>query len=398
MAAGAAGAEHPSPIDSRGWKATGVSGPSVIVIGAGPAGLSVAYELIRRGVEPLVLESGSTPGASFAAFPRNIFFGPWLNNLLPGSNIDWAWLLKRSTQPAYTRYLQDYAHQNRLGVKTDVRVEKVTRTESGFTLDTSKGSFSAPLLVNATGYWSRPYVPPFEGLQSTSIPFIHVSRYRDPATVRELIGSNRGRVLVVGKRLSAGETMTELHRAGFEVSLSFRGPLVIGPSVMLEALLSPVQWIVERINVAMRRKIDSFPPMAGGESRRLLQSGAVAQYAAPARFNSHSVVFEDGREASFDLVIFATGYKPALDHLSGVLPSVDNEPPVRSMESTECPGLFFLGLNGQRTYRSRFLRGIVEDSRYLAELVARRARRLPVARREGIQVTATANQRATSDR
>ena len=41
-----------------------------------------------------------------------------------------------------------------------------------------------------------------------------------------------------------------------------------------------------------------------------------------------------------------------------------------------------LGVDQQRTYRSRFLRGIVEDSRLLAELVARRAQRLPAPRRE----------------
>ena len=52
------------------------------------------------------------------------------------------------------------------------------------------------------------------------------------------------------------------------------------------------------------------------------------------------------------------------------------------MESTLVPDLFFLGVDQQRTYRSRFLRGIVEDSRLVAELVARRAQRLPSPRRE----------------
>jgi hypothetical protein len=42
------------------------------------------------------------------------------------------------------------------------------------------------------------------------------------------------------------------------------------------------------------------------------------------------------------------------------------------MESLAMPGLFFLGVDGQRTYRSRFLRGLVEDSSIVAELVAKR--------------------------
>lgn len=357
----------------------------VIVLGAGPAGLAAAYELIRRGIEPLVLEKGKTPGASFAAFPRNIFFGPWLNNLLPGSSIDWAWLLKRSTQPAYTKYLQDYAHQNRLSVRTGVTVHSVSREGDLFMLQTSTGPLSCHLLVNATGYFSCPYTPPLPGLDATRVPHIHVSQYRDPNTVSELLRGRGERVLVVGKRLSAGETMVELHKAGFEVSLSHRGQLKFGPSTMVEALWSPVQWIVERFNVALRRKKHSYPLMAGGESKRLVSSGQINTYPNVARFEGDSVVFEDGREACFDLVIFATGYRPALGHLNHLLGPLDSEPRMKNMESVQAPGLFFLGLDQQRTYRSRFLRGIVEDSRFLAELVARRARRLPTQRREGVQ-------------
>lgn len=35
-----------------------------LVLGAGPAGLSVAYELQKRGVGVLILERGQTPGES----------------------------------------------------------------------------------------------------------------------------------------------------------------------------------------------------------------------------------------------------------------------------------------------------------------------------------------------
>lgn len=354
----------------------------VIVLGAGPAGLAVAYELLRRGVTPLVLEKGPTPGASFASFPRNIFFGPWLNNLLPGSSIDWAWLLKRSTQPAYSKYLQDYAHQNRLPVRCGIQVNSVSRDEKGFRLQTSAGEFRSHLLVNCTGYFTRPYTPNYPGIDTTSLPHMHVSQYRDANTVLELLQRRSGRILVVGKRLSAGETSVELHNAGFQVALSYRGKLRFGPTTWGEALFSPLNWIGERISVALRVRKHSYPLMAGGDSRRLVESGQVATFSNIARFNQHTVTFEDGREERFDLVIFATGYRAAMAHLENLLGPQPNEPKLKNMESTEMPGLFFLGVDQQRTYRSRFLRGIVEDSRLLAELVARRAQRLPAPRRE----------------
>jgi len=354
----------------------------VIIIGAGPAGLSVAYELIRRGVEPLVLEKGATAGASFAQFPRNIFFGPWLNNLLPGSGIDWAWLLRRSTQPAYTKYLQDYAHQNRLQVKCGVEVLEVRQDGGLFHLETSDGPMTSPLVVNCSGYFAYPFTPPYPGLEATRIPWMHVSAYREPQSVVDRLQRSAGRILVVGKRLSAGETMVELHNIGYQVSLSHRGKLRFGPSQFQEALLSPLTWLIERLAVALRIRQNSYPDMAGGESRRLVKSGQVKTLPDIASFQEDSITFVDGQKMRYDLVIFATGYRPAIRHLA---PLLNPEQPLQlqNMESRQAPGLFFLGVDQQRTYRSRFLRGIVEDSRYLAELVARRALRLASLRREG---------------
>ena len=37
-------------------------GPGPVIIGAGPAGLTAAYELTRRGVRPLVFERGNRLG------------------------------------------------------------------------------------------------------------------------------------------------------------------------------------------------------------------------------------------------------------------------------------------------------------------------------------------------
>ena len=354
----------------------------VIILGAGPAGLSVAYELLRRGITPLVLEKGPTPGASFASFPRNIFFGPWMNNLLPGSSIDWARLLRRTCQPTYSKYLQDYAQQNRLPINCGIQVNSVTRDEKGFSLLTSAGEFRTHLLVNCTGYFTRPYTPNYPGIDTTGLPHMHVSRYRDANTVIRQLHRRSGRILVVGKRLSAGETLVELHKSGFQVSLSFRGELRFGPTTWGAALLSPLEWIAERISVALRIRRHSYPMMAGGESRRLVESGQVATFSNIARLNERSVTFEDGREERFDLVIFATGYRAALAHLENLLGPEPGEPKLSNMESTEVPGLFFLGVDQLRTYRSRFLRGIVEDSRLLAEVVAHRAERLPAPRRE----------------
>ena len=353
-------------------RATAHESYPVVILGAGPAGLAMGYELASRGVDFVILEKGPAPGHSFANFPRNIFFGPWLNNMLPGSRVNWRWKFRRSTQPAYTAYLQEYCRRHKLPVRTGVEVQSTNHQSEGFQLETNRGKIWSKLLVNATGYFTKPNVPKYPGLETTQVPWMHVAHYGDPESLRRKLGRRTGRVLVVGKRLSAGETMCELHRSGFQVGLSHRGKLKFGPSQFQEALISPAVWLVERAAVLFRIKKNSYPRMAGGESQRLIQSGLVPTFPDIERFTEDGVVFKDGRSEQFDFVVFATGYKPALDHLAG-LPKLGIPPETVSMESVEYPGLFFLGIDQLRTFRSRFLRGIVEDARCLGDIVARRA-------------------------
>lgn len=53
----------------------------VAVIGAGPVGLAAAARLIERGIEPIVLEAGSTVGASLVDYGHVRLFSPWQYNV-----------------------------------------------------------------------------------------------------------------------------------------------------------------------------------------------------------------------------------------------------------------------------------------------------------------------------
>ena len=348
---------------------------TVVIIGAGPAGLAVGRDLACNGVDFIILEQGQRAGESFTRFPKNIFFGPWLNNLLPGSKVGWTWLLRRATPAAYAYYLKEYALRNHLPIHALTRVKTVEQAAGGFALETSRGRILSDIVINTTGYFSKPYTPDYPGLDSTTIPWIHVANYRSPECVAPLLKGGSGRVLVVGKRLSAGETMCELQRAGYQVALSHRGQLKFGPSPWWEAVLAPFKAVVEKIQVTLQVKMDSFPLMAGGESARLIHSGRVGTRPNILRFGTDQVFFAGRPEGeSYDLVVFATGYRPAVDHLS---PLIHEEiPRLEKMESVQAPGLFFVGIDNQKTYRSRFLRGIRRDSRVVADLVLERLRGL----------------------
>ena len=52
----------------------------VAVIGAGPIGLAAAAHLIERGLEPLILEAGTTAGAAIEQWRHIRLFSPWQYN------------------------------------------------------------------------------------------------------------------------------------------------------------------------------------------------------------------------------------------------------------------------------------------------------------------------------
>lgn len=347
----------------------------IIIIGGGPAGLSLACELKRRHIPSTILERAPQLGNTFRAMAANTSYGPWLNGLLVDSSVPWYDMLRRATRERYAQYLSDYAISHDLHYVPGVAVEKVVRTDDGFLVLTDQGSFPARYVVNATGYFSNPRLPDYPGARESRIPQLHASEYQEPDTIRKLLGRNRGKVLIVGKRLSAGEAMESLHKAGFKVALSHRSPIRYGPSVLIEACLSPLTFLWEE---AWARIPGAYKPwnldvkMRGGVQRHLIESGRVTCYPDIARFTEKTVVFLDGREEAFDVVLYATGYRPALRHLEGLVELTEGKPRLDGMESADVPGLFFLGLIGLRSFRSQFLRGIREDSQELAELLAGR--------------------------
>nr|MDT0667702.1 FAD-dependent oxidoreductase [Micromonospora sp. DSM 115978] len=57
----------------------------VVVVGAGPAGLAAAAELVERGLEPLVLESGLAAGAAVREWGHVRLFSSWSELVAPAA-------------------------------------------------------------------------------------------------------------------------------------------------------------------------------------------------------------------------------------------------------------------------------------------------------------------------
>ena len=358
----------------RRWNYNPPIDTDILVIGAGPAGLSVGYELSTRGAAYRIVEQGPAAGFSWLSMQEKLkLLSPWKVDKLFGTRQYVAARHALVSRAVYSAYLAQYAKYHRLALDTGVQVKTVRPVADGFVLDTSHGERRARRVVNATGYFFNPRLPQLPGENTSTIPRLHAAAYYNPDTVRAAARGGK-RVLILGKGITAGQVATELHGAGFEVFISHRAPIQFAREPWMLAIAFHFFYAYENVRVRLDPyyRLDSFPPMEGGYTRKLIESGRIGTRPDIRRLVRDKVEFVDGRAEAFDLIIYATGYRPALSHLAGLVtvdPASGAPKTHDGFESAEVPGLFFLGLDKQRTYRSRYLRGIREDARALAELL-----------------------------
>src|SRR6476661_2765758 len=114
----------------------------LIIIGAGPAGLSAAESAEREELSYLVIEKG-TIADTIRKYPvgRTMFSTPNEVEMHPGS------LKPIKEKPSREELLSHYIHfvlDNNLRVNTDERVEHVSGDVSiGFTVRTNRGEYKA---------------------------------------------------------------------------------------------------------------------------------------------------------------------------------------------------------------------------------------------------------------
>lgn len=175
----------------------------VAIIGSGFAGLAMAIQLKRHGIEDfVVLERADDVG------------GAWRDNTYPGCACDVPstlysfsfatnpeWTSSFSSQQEIHRYLRECVRRFELREHLRLRHEVLEagweESHSHWSIETSGGRFTASVLVSATGQLSEPALPALSGLERFTGAAFHTSRWDHS---RDLTGS---RVAVIGTGASA---------------------------------------------------------------------------------------------------------------------------------------------------------------------------------------------------
>jgi len=342
----------------------------VVIIGAGPSGLSVGRSLAERGVPAVILERASAVGPAW----RNHYERLHLHTVKKHSTLPYhAWPDHVPLYPSRAEvvdYLESYAKRIEPMIRLDQNVTSARHEGGKWVVRTQSAELHTANLIVATGYNRRPNKPTWTGQETFRGSILHSSEYRTGKTWKGK------RALVVGIGNSGGEIAIDLWEQGaLETAIAVRSPLHIlprdlfGTPAQVTAILTSrlPTALVDRITLALLDRLQGDlskwglrrpaegpmtslakygrVPLLDIGTVELIQQGHIDVVPGIERFTEERVVFSDGRERAFDVVVLATGYQAALNEFldDAARHVTDRGYPKRFGQEAETPGLFFIG-------------------------------------------------------
>ncbi|MEU4984990.1 NAD(P)-binding domain-containing protein [Streptomyces sp. NPDC021969] len=289
----------------------------VVVIGAGQAGLAAAYHLRRTGFEPerdfVVLDHSPGPGGAWQFRWPSLTYGKVHGmHALPGMELTGADPARPSAE-VVSGYFADYERTFDLRVRRPVDVRAVRGgTDGRLLVETSAGSWSARALINATGSWDRPFWPRYPGQEAFRGRQLHTAQYAGPEEFTGL------RVVVVGGGASGTQHLLEIAPYAASTTWVTRRPPVFreGPFDE-EAGRAAVALVEERVRQGLPPKsVVSVTGLPLNDAVRAgLESGVLDRQPMFDRITPEGVEWDGGRRVAADVILWATGFRAAIDHL-----------------------------------------------------------------------------------
>ncbi|WP_312867425.1 NAD(P)-binding domain-containing protein [Amycolatopsis pithecellobii] len=290
----------------------------VVVIGAGQAGLSAAYHLRRTGFRNgsgfVVLDHGKRAGGAWQYRWPSLRLGK-VHRIhdLPGM----AFGTPDPSRPAsdvVSEYFGRYERVFDLPVQRPVDVLAVRDEGERLLVESATDSWSARAVINATGTWDRPFWPHYPGQETFRGRQLHTADFQSAEEFR-------GRqVVVVGGGASAVQLLLEIAEfASGTTWVTRREPEWFdSETLMPEHGRQSVAKVERRVRAGLPPgSVVSVTGLAlTPEVRAGIDAGILDRKPMFERITEDGIVWPDGTSRRADVILWATGFRAALDHLA----------------------------------------------------------------------------------
>lgn len=405
---------------------------SVVIIGAGHAGLAVSRCLSDQAINHVLIERGEVANAWKTERWKSLhLLTPNWQNDLPGFRYDGDDPQGFMACDEVASFISEYASAINAPVQTHTTVTSVTRCRTGYRVQTDRGVWFCQGLVLASGSCNEAKIPPLASQLPAGLESMTPLNYRSADQLA------KGGVLIVGASATGVQLADEIRQTGRKVTLS------VGEHIRLPRMYRErdIHWWMDRAGILDQRIDDQddplrarrlpSPQLIGSPNARTLdlnalqQSGVAivgrlatirngralfsgslrnccaladqkqtrlldlldqwatehdldgslpaAQRPTPTQLPDRPKLHVDLNDGSYSTVIWATGFRPDYSWLQ--LPVIDqkgsliHEAGVVGTDDSNTPGLYAMGLPFMRRRQSAFIQGAKQDAREIVALM-----------------------------
>lgn len=202
------------------WSGSGVREmreEQIVIIGAGPCGMSAAIELMNKGYDPLLIEKGNIVNAIYHYPTHQTFFSS--SEKLEIGEVPFIIEERKPKRNQALAYYRDVAKRKDLRIHSFEKANVITKENDVFIIETEKVheskkiTYRAEHLIIATGYYDSPNYMGIRGEDLDKV--LHYFKEPHPYFDQD--------VVVIGGKNSAVDATLELEKAGARVTVLYRG-------------------------------------------------------------------------------------------------------------------------------------------------------------------------------
>jgi len=340
----------------------------VVIIGGGQSALATAYFLKRKKIPFVILDDQARAGGAWLhAWESLRLFSPNTWSSLSG------WMMPTTGQTYPTRnevidYLSAYEQRYQFPIIRPVHVDHIEQKDGYLNVYAGDQYWRAKAVVSATGTWSQPFIPDYEGIQQFQGIQIHSADYKNA----ELFKNKK--VMIVGGGNSGAQILAEVSQVAETIWVTKTPPQFLPDDVDGRVLFlrATERLKAQQAGTAIDRPVGGLGEIVMIDSVKEARDRGVLHSRPPFQFlTKDSAIWSNGVKEKVDAIIWCTGFKASLNHLKSLgIVELDNYVEVQNGRSVKLPNVWLAGYGDWTGVASATLIGVSRTTRTIVDDIA----------------------------